>query len=505
MSLQQKIISGSFWQVLNVGLFSVMNVVFLMVMARLIEKEVHGIFVVMHLLILILSMISKSGVYLALVRREHNSSRDVSFAFWISIILGSAFTILLFFVAPLIHKYYNNDISIFPMQVISIFFFLYSLGLVSEALIIRDLNFKSLFITKCGSYFVSNIVVGISLAYLGYGIWAFVIGFLLFTFLNSVSKYVLRPHSLRWNFGIEEINEVKHFAFGFTITELLNTSATYIDKLIIGKFVSLDLLAVFQKGQHTSRLPVSVFGSAFDNVLYAFFSNVHRRKMETKEIFLRLSSMIWIVAVSLIVFTYCYADQIIILILGRSWASSVEFFKLFALVTPLILVSKLSDAFLRAEDKLYTTAKVKMIYLILIVVASLTASVLELYEVSTALTLAYFAYVFIMVLTTLKYLKINYLVYLREIGPAIFVGLSLFLLNSILQIYLSIRLGYAFIIFLALLFHFVVFVLVVYYQPVLFGRKNLKFVVKASEANKILSILVPDRIRKHLTSKYEST
>lgn len=474
-----------------------------MVMARLIEKEIHGIFVVMHLLVLILSMVSKTGVHLALVRRKHNTSQNISFAFWIGIIFGSAFTFLFFLSAPLIQEYYSNDISVLSLRVMSLFFVIFSLGLVSEALLIRDLDFKSLFITKCGSYFIGNIVLGIVLAYYGYGIWSFILGFLLFTFLNSIGKYLARPHSLKWSFGIKEVQEVKHFAFGFTITELLNTTATYIDKIIIGKLVNLDMLAVFQKGQHTSRLPVSVFGSAFDNVLYALFSNVGIKRIDQKEIFLRLTSMTWIVAVSILVFTYCYSDQIVIVLLGRTWASSVVFFKLFTLIMPLILIAKLSDAYFRAENKMYISAKVKLLYLVLVIFSSLSALFLDLYNVCLLLACSYLLYIIVMILTTLRHVKLDFLVYLKELSPAFFIGISLYTLNTILQFYLSIRIGYVLLISMALLFHLLALLLVLYYRPNIFGEKNLRFLVSAAQSNKVLSFLLPEKLRSHLKHHYE--
>lgn len=497
MNLQQKTLSGTFWQILNVGIFSIMNIAFLMVMARLVEKEIHGIFIVMQLAVLILSMISKTGIYLALVRRNENTPEQISFAFWSSFIVGAIFSVLIYSVSPYI-TFYNQEIPIDAMQAISVFFIVFSFGLVSEALIIREMKFKALFISKCGSYFLGNILIGIYLAYNGYGIWSFVIGYLAFTTFNSILKYFFEPHSLKWNFSILEWKEVMHFSIGFTLSELLNSAATYIDKLIIGKFVSLDLLAIFQKGQHTSRLPVSVFGSTFDNVLYSFFSKVQDQPRKKKKYFLRLSSLVWTLALFIVVFTVCYSKQIVLLILGREWSDSVYFFQLFALITPLILVAKISDSLFRADNKLYLTARIKAIYLTLIIICSLFTFKFDLQIVSLYIGSVYVLYILIMIVCSVRYLKLGIIEYVEEIIPAISIAVILIAINYFIKSNLSVRIGYLSLISIAVIIHVVVFVAILIYHPSLFGMKNLKFIVDIVSSNPVLKKIFPNFLINHL-------
>jgi len=96
LSLQKKTLAAGRWQIVNVGTFAIMNIAYLMIMARLVDKEYHGIFAVLQIMVGILGMVSKSGLYVALVRREENTNEQISFSFWGSMILGAFFTILIF-------------------------------------------------------------------------------------------------------------------------------------------------------------------------------------------------------------------------------------------------------------------------------------------------------------------------------------------------------------------------------------------------------------------------
>ena len=474
-----------------------------MVTARLVDKEFHGVFAVMLILVTILSMISKGGFYLALVRRKENSSKQIGFAFWISVAIGFLFSAVIFFLAEPICAFYNDVFPLGTVKLMSFYFVFYSLGLVSMALMIKDMEFKKIFIAQCGSYLIGSLGVGIYMAHQGFQLWSLVYGFLSFILLNSVFNFLLKPHSIRFNFGKNEFLESYSFSIGISITELLNSAASYIDKLIIGKFSSMSVLAIFEKGQQTSRLPIKIYGSVFDNIIYTSFSKLQDDEEAKRKVYLRASSLVWIVVAFLCSFVFVYAKHIVIILLGINWLESIPILKVFALAMPLFLLSKINDGLFRAEDKLYKASVIKLLYLIMVIASAYSSSWLSLLETSILLSLSYGIYVIVFIIVTCKELGISIVKYLTEMVPAIKLGILFLAINLGMALLFSDHTGRLVMMVLCCLVQFFCVLLILNFLPRIFGIANLKAFSSFCKSIPIIQKMLPISILKSI-SQYDN-
>jgi len=293
---------------------------------------------------------------------------------------------------------------------------------------------------------------------------------------------------LSWDFSWAEFHEVKHFSIGVSITEVLNSAAVFIDKLIIGKFTNMTTLAIFDKGQQTSRLPVKLFSNAFDVILYSVFSKLQTNKDNETTAFLRLSSLLWIFVVILSIILYTYAHHIVVVLLGAKWMETIPILKIFAIAMPSLIIVKTSDAMLRAANKVYLTSRLKAVYVLCIIASALMAYKHDLTTISWYICLSYIIHLILVVLYSCKMLKISFSRYLSAVMPAILISFISILLHWFLVIALSDYTGRLVMIVIAVICQVLLLLVLARLSDVFIGKENIVFLNK----------LTPDPIKTKL-------
>jgi len=81
--------------------------------------------------------------------------------------------VLLFFTTPFIAAFYDAPQLILVLRVLSVTLFFGAFNSIQNAVIAKEMQFKKLFLSSLGAVVVSGIV-GIALAYAGFGVWALV-------------------------------------------------------------------------------------------------------------------------------------------------------------------------------------------------------------------------------------------------------------------------------------------------------------------------------------------
>ena len=147
--------------------------------------------------------------------------------------------------APFIVSFYENKFETSVILAIGLNIIILSLGIVSKSLIIRDLEFKEAVFVVFVSNFLGNII-GIILALYGYEIWALISINICMNILSVMIALALKPHSLKLILDITAAKEIFRFGAGLTFVRLFNQLSNQIDKLIIGKGMSAEILGLYE-------------------------------------------------------------------------------------------------------------------------------------------------------------------------------------------------------------------------------------------------------------------
>lgn len=325
--LKKKTVSSLLWRFLE--RCGAQGVTFLVtiVLARLLVPEVYGLMALVTVFTAILQVFVDSGMGNALIQKKDADDLDFSSVFFFNLVMCIALYILLFFCAPVIAAFYHNPELISVIRVLGITLLISGVKNVQQAYVSRKLQFKRFFFATLGGT-IGAAVIGITLAYMGFGIWALVSQNLFNTMIDTLILWF----TVRWRpkllFSFERLKGLLRYGWKLLVSSLLHTFYLNLRTLIIGKLYMPADLAYYEKGQSFPTLIVSNINASIDSVLLPTMSGVQDSRESVKAITRRAivtsSYLMWPMMVGLAV----VAKPLVVLLLTEKWLAAVPFLQI---------------------------------------------------------------------------------------------------------------------------------------------------------------------------------
>ena len=144
------------------------------VLARVLSQEDFGLVGAVMVFQAFAPLFIDSGFSYALLQRKNPSHLDYSTAFWFNVSVALLIYVVLFFGAPLIASWFQNDTRLIPLsRVMFLSFIINALANVQTNRLMKQMDVKMIAVSNVLGLVVSA-VVGIYLAVSGYGAGAIV-------------------------------------------------------------------------------------------------------------------------------------------------------------------------------------------------------------------------------------------------------------------------------------------------------------------------------------------
>ena len=298
------------------------------VLARLLEPEVYGTVALVTVFTAILQVFVDSGLGNALIQKKDADDLDFSTVFFFNLAVCLCLYALMFLAAPVIAKYYGDLSLTAIIRVLSLTIVISGVKNIQQAYVSRSMQFKRFFFATLGGT-IGAAIVGVVMAYLGFGVWALVAQQL---FNLSVDTLILwftvrwRPHRL---FSFERLKALYRFGWKLLASVLIDTIYNNIRQLVIGKIYSATDLSFYNRGKQFPHLIVSNINTSIDSVIFPAMSaaqdDVERVKSMTKR---SITTSIYILAPMMIGLAFI-AEPLVRLILTEKWVPCVFYLRIF--------------------------------------------------------------------------------------------------------------------------------------------------------------------------------
>ena len=253
-SLKQKTISGVLWSC--VERFSVQGIQFviMVIMARILLPSDYGMIGMLAIFIAIAQTLIDSGFSNALIQKKDRSEIDYSTVFYFNIAVGIVLYFILFFSSPLIARFYNTPELTGLTRVLALNLFINSLAVVQRAILSIKIDFKTQAKASFSAAIISGIV-GIVMAYTGFGVWSLAVQTVLNAFVNTVLLWIFSKWIPLKVFSFESFKKLFTFGSKLLASGLLDTIYRNIYTIVIGKkFASTDL-GYFTRADQFAQFP----------------------------------------------------------------------------------------------------------------------------------------------------------------------------------------------------------------------------------------------------------
>jgi PST family polysaccharide transporter len=295
-NLTERTFSGFMWMIFGSGTQIALKIGILAVLARLVSPEEFGIMGIALIVMEFSKMFAHMGVGPAIVQRKELEHRHLTTGFTFSFCMGILFATILIIISPYLAAFFKMPELIRVLRVISLVFLIDSFTLIALALLQRRMKFKNIASIEITSYTFGYGVVGIILAFSGFGVWALVGAKLSQVALSTLLLVIFQPFPKRPGFEMKAFKELIFFGGGMTIAMSANFLANQGDKLVIGRLLGAGALGIYGRAYQFMTLPANTIGNALDKAFFPAMSKVQGDKQKLAKAYLTAMSLIAIVA-----------------------------------------------------------------------------------------------------------------------------------------------------------------------------------------------------------------
>lgn len=418
-TLRTKTLRGVGWMTLSTISKLSMQLIFMAVLARLLGPEVYGVLAIAMVLISFAQLISDGGLGKAIIHKQKSSDSQLSTVFYTSIAIGCCISLLISFFSSAISDFFGHDSLKDVLKVLSVVFIIRGFTVVAESLAFKQMNFKPIAIRDFLSYFISYAFISIPLAYLGWEVWALVFATVSQELIKAILILNFMPHSKQIRlFNIDEIKSLFKFAGGLTLSGVFNKIATNVDTLIVGKFLTINLLGIYSRGYKLMQLPAGLFGTVISATLFPALSSIKSDVGRTKDVHFKLIALTATIILPFSILMYSVSYEVVSILLGDKWHEVGPVLQVLALGIYFRIAYKINGEIIKSSGKVFQLTLAQIIYAFAVALGCYIGQFYGIYGVAYGVLAALGVHFFIMLYIGSKHTKLSlYNILLAHILP----------------------------------------------------------------------------------------
>lgn len=325
--LRQKAISGMMWTAIQK--YSKMGIQFIsgIILARLLTPYDYGCIGMLAIFMVVAETFIDGGFGSALIQKKRPTQEDYSTIFFWNLGLATVIYIILYFLAPVIARFYKIPILCEVLRVQGLVLFIYALNLIQRNQLKKQLRFKILAIVRIVTSIIS-LIITVIMAYMGLGVWALVTQNLVGALIPTIFFWGYTKWKPIWTFSIKSFKELFDFGIFMFITHLVNNICTQLQGLFIGKVYSPVTLGYYSKAQGTERLASGTIAGVMTAVTYPLYAEVQDDLPKMQNMIKRLTSTISYITFPLLSILILVAKPLFVLLYSDRWLESVPYFQI---------------------------------------------------------------------------------------------------------------------------------------------------------------------------------
>ncbi len=354
--LTEKTIVGLAWTSLAMGSQAVLQLVALILLARLLQPEQFGIFAAAMIIARFSAIFSEIGVGPAIVQRPRLETRHIRAGFTLSLLLSLAAGLTVYLAAPAIARFFQMPDLTSVVRVMALGFPLQGISIVAQSLALREFKFRWLAFIDAGAFALGFLVVAPALTMLDFGVYALAAAYLAQHITRASLLLLGQPHPKMPLLEVRAFRELLYFGAGFTLGRIGNFLAGEGDNLIVGRWLGPMALGLYAHAYQLMAAPAMLVGQVLDRVLFPTMASV---QFEPQRLIRAYRSGIFACALLILpasIVIAVVANEIVLVLLGSDWSGVASPLQILACGMLFRTSYKISDTIVRATGAVYARA-----------------------------------------------------------------------------------------------------------------------------------------------------
>lgn len=357
-SLKNKTIKGVGWSAADAFLGQGVTFVVGLVLARLLSPDEYGLIGICLIFTTVLNGIVDSGFSNALIRKKEVTDEDYNTMFITNMVISMVLYIILFICAPLVSDFFHRVELTALVRITGLVLFFNALSITQVTILTKKIDFK----TKTKASFVSAIVsgvIGIVMAFIGYGVWALVAQQLSKQLFYTICLWFLNKWCPKFTFYKKSFKYMWGFGWKLLASGILNNVWNQLYQVVIGRFYSPATLGQYTRAQEYAGLCSQNLTTIVQRVTFPVLSELQDDKKKLLVCYRKLVKVSMFVTVICMFALGAMAEPMIFSLIGSQWHQAATFlpficitmslYPLHAINLNMLQVQGRSDLFLYLE------------------------------------------------------------------------------------------------------------------------------------------------------------
>lgn len=332
MKFKSRLIGGTFWTSLSTLVSALVQISTLAILSRFLDKTDFGLVAIVTIIYGLIQTFTNLGFSVAVMHKKNLSINEFSSLFWIQLFVYIVIYFICYIFTPNISNFYEEQLllSILPIFLVSLFFL--GIGQLYGTLLLKEMLFKTIAVRNITSQIVA-FVTAIVLAILNFGVYSYILSLLiqiavvnLWNFFNGYKHLKIKLY-----LSINQVKPLIRIGLYQTGTSALDYLASSIDVFIIGKWLGMEDLGIYNLAKDLVKKVVSLFTTIANKVVVPFFSEMQDKKDEMANYYIKIIKLISLLNFPICVFLGAFSYFVVHLMYGSQNLEVAPILSIFAL------------------------------------------------------------------------------------------------------------------------------------------------------------------------------
>lgn len=326
-SLKNKTIKGVGWSAADAFLGQGVTFIVGLVLARLLSPDEYGLIGICLIFTTVLNGIVDSGFSNALIRKKDVTDEDYNTMFTTNMAISIVLYVLLFVSAPFVSDFFHRVELTALIRVTGLILFLNALSITQVTILTKNIDFK----TKTKASLVSAIisgVIGIAMAFKGYGVWALVAQQLSKQLLFTLCLWVLNKWWPKFTFYKDSFKYMWGFGWKLLASGILNNVWNQLYQVVIGRCYTSSTLGHYTRANEYASIFSSNLTLIVQRVSYPVLAEIQDDKERMVLGYRKVIKVTMFVTAVCMISLGAVSEPLIYTLIGTKWYEAATYLPL---------------------------------------------------------------------------------------------------------------------------------------------------------------------------------
>lgn len=343
-NIKSKTLSGLLWQFLQKITGQLFSFVVTVILARLLTPTDYGVVALACMFNVLVGIFISGSMDAALVQKKDADELDYNTVFYSALFMSFVIYGVVYVGSPYFAAFYHNEQICPVMRVLALTMPIGALSMVQNSIISRQMEFKKFFASSMIGQIVAALV-GIGMAYRGFGPWALVAQQMLSGITNTLVMFCI----VRWHpklmYSWSRFRVLFSFAWKKTAAGFIGTLCGQLKGYLIGYRYTTADLAYYNRGEGLPGMFDNNITGTINTVLFPALSKLQDDKEAVKRGIRRAMMTSSYILSPIFLGLAAVSDKIVPLLYSDKWNPAIPFMQLACLTC---VVSVLNGANVQA-------------------------------------------------------------------------------------------------------------------------------------------------------------